>query len=87
MQQKQMQEEIRKKTEILTREAHKVHYAIEQQNDHLVNLEQQTEKVENKSKILSGKLLRTMKEIKKDGRNTIIIAMTITLIMLILYLI
>lgn len=82
-----MQEEIRKKTEILTREAQKVYYAIEQQNIHLDSLEHQTEKVENKSKILSGKLLRTMKEIKKDGRNTIIIALTITLIMLILYLI
>ncbi|KAI5189819.1 hypothetical protein NEMIN01_0682 [Nematocida minor] len=82
-----MQEEIKKKTEMLTREAHKVHYAIEQHNIHLDSLEQQTEKVEQKSKILSGKLLRTMKEIRKDGRNTIIIALTITLIMLILYLI
>lgn len=82
-----MQEEIRRKTEMLNREAQKVYCAIERQNFHLVDLEHQTEKVENKSKILTGKLLRTMKEIRKDGRNTIIVALTITLVMLLLYLV
>ncbi|KAI5166859.1 hypothetical protein NEIG_00737 [Nematocida sp. ERTm5] len=81
-----MQAEIKKSTEILSKEAHKVYYAIEQHNLHLDTLEQQTEKVENKSKVLSNKLLKTMKEIRKDGRNTIIIALTITLVVLIIYL-
>ncbi|KAI5137253.1 hypothetical protein NEAUS04_1959 [Nematocida ausubeli] len=81
-----MQEEIKKSTEMLSKEAHKVYHAIEQHNFHLDSLEQQTEKLENKSRALSNKLLKTMKEIRKDGRNTIIIALTITLIILIIYL-
>ncbi|KAH9385614.1 uncharacterized protein NEMAJ01_0510 [Nematocida major] len=82
-----MHTEIKKRAEMLAKEAQKVHYAIEQHNIHLGTLEQQTEKVEQKSKILSNKLLRTVKEMQKDGRNTIIIALTLTAIMLILYLV
>lgn len=81
-----MEEEIRREAETLNKEAHRVYYAINEHNAQLELLEKQTQKVEHKSILLSQKLLRTMKEIQKDGKNTIIIALVITSVLLIVYL-
>ncbi|KAI5180596.1 hypothetical protein NEOKW01_0880 [Nematocida sp. AWRm80] len=82
-----MQTEIKKETEILSKEAQRVYAAISEHNMYLDTLEKQTQKVEHKSVLLSQKLLRTMKEIREDGRNTIIATLTVTTILLLFYLV
>jgi len=80
-----MQREIKKETEALAEEAKKVLSAITEHNLQLEELENQTKKVESRSVLLSQKLLRTVKEIQEDGRNALIAVLTVTFVLLFLY--
>lgn len=81
-----MHAEIKEEAGNLAGEARKVFKAIAEHNIYLEELENKTQKVENKSQRLKQKLLWTMKEIRKDGRNTVIITLTLTLLLLLFYL-
>ncbi|KAI5172257.1 hypothetical protein NEFER03_1371 [Nematocida sp. LUAm3] len=81
-----MREEIKKEAEILAKEATSVYIAINEHNLHLESLEKQTQKVEERSIRLTQKLLHTLKEARKDGKNTIIIALVALFVLLVIYL-
>ncbi|OAG30967.1 hypothetical protein NEDG_02196 [Nematocida displodere] len=81
-----MQTEMKQETALLAQEAARVYSAISEHNLYLEGLEKHTTKVEGKSMLLSQKLLRTMREIRKDGRNTIIATLTLTTVLLLFYL-
>ncbi|KAI5189926.1 hypothetical protein NECID01_0721 [Nematocida sp. AWRm77] len=81
-----MRKEIKLGAEELGREAEKLMHAIAEHNVYLDSLEKKTVKVEQRSVKLSQKLLRSMKELREDGRNTIIVALTVTSILLLFYL-
>lgn len=81
-----MKQEIKEGAEVLGREAEKLFHAIAEHNLYLESLDKQTGLVEQRSLRLSQKLLRTMKEIRQDGRNTIIVTLTVTSILLLFYL-
>lgn len=78
-------QEIKRSTKFLTKEAQKLYYAIEQHNIQLAYLDKETEKIEKKSLTLSNKLLKTVKELKKDSRNSLIIFLTVSFLLLLLY--
>ena len=82
-----MKEELQRETALLTKEIERVYTALEEQNSNLEYLESKTRTIEGRSLRLRARLQKTLRSIRKDNRNGVILTLSLLALGLFIYLV